>query len=313
MMATVALRNGVPKDQHNPVLNAFTVDVEDYFQVSGFENQIPRSSWGIYESRVVANTEKILKLLARHQVQATFFILGWVAEHFPKLVRQIQSAGHSVGSHSFWHHLVYRQTPAEFRADLRQSKRALEDSLGEPVRAYRAPSFSITRQSMWALEILADEGFEFDSSIFPIVHDRYGVPGARPDIHTIATQAGTLWEFPPSVTPIAGFKVPVSGGGYFRLYPSSVSTWLLGRINQRLGRPFVFYIHPWELDPDQPRLRAGSSSGRFRHYVNLARTERKLEALLRQFRFGTLQQSIAAATAGKPSEAPHQNRLLACS
>jgi polysaccharide deacetylase family protein (PEP-CTERM system associated) len=313
MMDTVAMSNGVPKDQDTPVLNAFTVDVEDYFQVSGFENQISRSSWCGYESRVVANTEKILKLLARHQVQATFFVLGWVAERFPTLVRRIQSAGHSVGSHSFWHHLVYRQTPAEFRADLRQSKHALEDSLGEPVRTYRAPSFSITRQSMWALEILADEGFEFDSSIFPIVHDRYGIPGARPDIHPIATQAGTLWEFPPSVTPIAGFKIPVSGGGYFRLYPSRVSFWLLRRINQCLGRPFVFYVHPWELDPDQPRLRAGSSTGRFRHYVNLARTERKLEALLRRFRFGTLQQSIVAARADKPSQAPQQSRLLACS
>lgn len=309
----MALSNGVPRDQNPPILNAFTVDVEDYFQVSGFENQIPRSSWCGHESRVVANTEKVLTLLARHQVQGTFFILGWVAQRFPKLVRQIKSAGHSVGSHSFWHHLVYRQTPAEFRADLRQSKRALEDSLGEPVRAYRAPSFSITRQSLWALEILADEGFEFDSSIFPIVHDRYGIPGARPGIHSIATQAGTLWEFPPSVTPIAGFKIPVSGGGYFRLYPGRVSTWLLGRINQRLGRPFVFYVHPWELDPDQPRLRAGSSTGRFRHYVNLARTERKLEALLRRFRFGTLQQSIAAATADKSSEAPQKSRLLACS
>jgi polysaccharide deacetylase family protein (PEP-CTERM system associated) len=282
------------------LLNAFSVDVEDYYQVSGFERHIQRDRWNEFESRVVCNTVRILELLDRHAVRATFFVLGWVAQRFPQLVRDIHAAGHEIGSHSFWHRLVYEQTAEQFRNDLRQSKQVLEDLIGAPVTAYRAPSFSITQKSLWALEILVEEGFQFSSSIFPVYHDRYGIPEAKPQIHQITTASGSLWEFPPAVLRWGGVNLPVSGGGYFRLYPIAASRFFLGCVNRRLRRPFAFYVHPWELDPDQPRVRAGSVTGRFRHYVNLHSTERKLENILNKFRFGTLTQSIAADVAEQP-------------
>jgi polysaccharide deacetylase family protein (PEP-CTERM system associated) len=275
------------------LLNALTVDVEDYYHVSGFERHIARDRWDDYPSRVVANTQRLLDLFARYSVRATFFVLGWVAERFPQLVSQIQAAGHEIGSHSFWHRLVYEQTPTEFRDDLVRSRRVLEEATGLAVTAYRAPSFSITRRSLWALEILAEEGFEIDSSIFPIFHDRYGIPNAEMHPHELQTPAGSLWEFPASVQRIAGVNLPVSGGGYFRLYP----VWLTQRLLQRINgqqQPFMFYVHPWEIDSAQPRLRAGSVMGRMRHYLNLETTQDKLETLLKEFRFGTVSQSIAA-------------------
>ena len=201
------------------VLNALSVDVEDYYQVSGFERQISRDHWHDYESRVVVNTQRLLDLFAAQQVQATFFVLGWVASHYPQLVRQIDSAGHELGSHSYWHRLVYQQTAAEFREDLVRSRKAIEDALGATVTAYRAPSFSITRQSLWALDILAEEGFQIDSSIFPIVHDRYGIPGARPFVHQLQTAAGPLWEFPPSVLRAAGSTGRFPAAGIFDCTP----------------------------------------------------------------------------------------------
>jgi polysaccharide deacetylase family protein (PEP-CTERM system associated) len=275
-------------------MHAFTVDVEDYFQVSGFEGQIPRDQWECYECRVAANTRQLLAMLARHQVRATFFVLGWVARHDPELVREIHRGGHEIGNHSYWHRLIYQQTPAEFRADLRQAGAAIEDAIGQRVTAYRAPSFSITARSLWALDILAEEGYQIDSSIFPIHHHRYGIPGAQPRLHRMNLAAGSLWEFPPPVLRLAGLNMPVGGGGYFRLYPGWWTSFCLSRI-QRAGHPFLFYIHPWELDPQQPRLRAGSRLGRFRHYVNLARNQRKLEALLQRFRFGSLGDVVAEA------------------
>jgi polysaccharide deacetylase family protein (PEP-CTERM system associated) len=270
------------------LLNAFTVDVEDYFQVSAFESDISRSTWNEMPSRVVANTHRILELLGRNQVQGTFFILGFVARKFPGLVRQIHAAGHEVASHSHWHRLIYTQTPEQFRADLRQSKAALEDAIGHPVTAFRAPSFSITRRSLWALEVLVEEGFLSDSSVFPTHHDRYGIPGAQPTIHTLQTPSGPLVEFPPTVARYGKLALPVGGGGYFRLYPYSLSRLLLSRVARRERRPFMFYVHPWEVDPGQPRLRAGSRLSRFRHYVNLASTERKLDRLLQDFPFGRM-------------------------
>ena len=283
-------------------MHAFTVDVEDYFQVSGFEGQIPRDQWERYESRVAANTRRVLALLARHQVRATFFVLGWVAHHDPELVREIHRGGHEIGSHSYWHRLIYQQTPAQFRADLRQARAAIEDAVGQRVTAYRAPSFSITARSLWALEILAEEGYQVDSSIFPIHHDRYGIPQAQPRLHRLKLAAGSLWEFPPSVLRLAGLNVPVGGGGYFRLYPLAWTTFFLSRI-ERAGHPFLIYIHPWELDPQQPRLRAGSRLARFRHYVNIARNERKLDALLRRFRFSSLGDVVARAQGGRVESA----------
>jgi len=274
------------------MLNALTIDVEDYFQVTSFENVVPRSNWGHVESRVVANTHRLLDLLARHAVNGTFFILGWVADHFPQLVREIHAAGHELASHGYWHNLIYQQTPVEFRNDLRRAKVAIEDAAGQRVTAYRAPSFSIIRRSLWALDILVEEGFTVDSSIFPTNHDRYGIPGAEPRLHRIATSAGSLWEFPLAVKRLGPWSLPVSGGGYFRLYPFSFTRRCLASLNHA-GQAFSFYIHPWELDPQQPRIGGASWISRFRHYVNLSKTERRLERLLASFRFGTMSDVIA--------------------
>ncbi len=277
------------------MLNVFTVDVEDYFQVSAFEKHVRRDQWGQWESRVVSNTHRILQLLDRHHVRATFFVLGWVAQRHPRLVREIHACGHEIGSHGYWHRLVYQQTPEEFRTDLRRSRDALQETLGRPVTAYRAASFSITRQSLWALEILVEEGFLADSSVFPIRHDRYGIPDAEPGPHRLKTPAGSLWEFPPSVARFAGINLPVGGGGYFRLSPLPWTLFCLRRINRIRRQPFMFYVHPWELDPEQPRIRAASRTSRFRHCVHLSQNERKLDRLLATFRFGRLCDVIAQA------------------
>jgi polysaccharide deacetylase family protein (PEP-CTERM system associated) len=240
----------------------------------------------------VGNTHRILALLERHNVKATFFVLGWVAERHPQLVRDIHQAGHEIGSHGYWHRLIYDQSPEEFRADLCQSRDVLQDIIKEPITAYRAPSFSITKRSLWALDTLAEEGFRVDSSIFPIRHDRYGIPGGKRGIHRIATSAGPLWEAPPSVARIARLNLPISGGGYFRLYPLRMSMRLLAGHNARARHPFMFYVHPWEIDPQQPRLRAGSITSRFRHRVNLGRNERKLDRLLQAFCFARLRDVV---------------------
>lgn len=269
------------------ILNVFTVDVEDYFQVSAFEKHVDRARWGEWESRVAANTRRVLDTLERHQVRATFFILGWTAERQPELVREIHARGHEIGSHGYWHRLIYGQSPAEFRADLRRSRDVLQDAIGCRVTAHRAASFSITRQSLWALEILVEEGFLADSSVFPVRHDRYGIPDAQPGPHRLETPAGSIWEFPPSVVRFAGMNLPVGGGGYFRLFPLPWTVYWLRRINRRQRRPLMFYVHPWEFDPGQPRIHASRLS-RFRHYVNLSKNQRKLDALLRRFRFGRL-------------------------
>jgi len=209
------------------LVNAFTVDVEDYYQVSAFETDIDRDHWGRYESRVARNTHRMLELLDRYHVKATFFVLGWVADRDPGLVRDIHEAGHEVGSHSYWHRLVYGQSPQQFREDLRRSVEAIEAAIGQPVTAYRAPSFSITNQSLWAREILAEEGFLVDSSVYPIHHHRYGIPDAKPGIHRTVTPAGSLWEFPPSVVRCKRVNLPVGGGGYFgsTLSPSHGAVW----------------------------------------------------------------------------------------
>jgi len=281
-------------------LNAFTVDVEDYFHVTAFEGSVPRTNWASLPARVVASTRRLLELLERHDVRGTFFVLGWVARQFPALVREIHAAGHEIGSHGFWHRLIYTQTPVEFRSDLRQSKLVLEDVIGQPVTAFRAPSFSITRRSLWALDVLVEEGFISDSSVFPTRHDRYGIPGARPEIHTLKTSSGNLVEFPPSVARWGGCSLPAGGGGYFRLYPYRLTRNLLGHINRRERRPFMFYVHPWEVDPQQPRLWVGSRWSRFRHYVNLATTEAKLDRLLSEFSFGAMADVLQAQRTSVP-------------
>lgn len=280
-----ARRDGVAR-----CLNALTIDVEDYFHVSGFEDAVDRSTWDELPSRVGPATERLLDCLAAAGARATFFVLGWVAERQPSLVRAIRSAGHEVGSHSYAHRLIYRQTPAEFRADLRRSIRVLEDTLGEPVTLYRAPSFSVTRQSLWALDVLVEEGIRLDSSIYPTHHDRYGIAGTPLTPHRIDLAAGSLWEYPPPVWRCLGYPLPVGGGGYFRLYPYPLTRLGLGRINAA-GRPFAAYLHPWEVDPEQPRI-AAPAARRFRHYVNLKKTEARLARLLADFPMGTLTESL---------------------
>jgi polysaccharide deacetylase family protein (PEP-CTERM system associated) len=286
------------------VVNALTVDVEDYFQVSAFEDRVPRSDWTEHESRVGANTRVILDSLAAAGVRGTFFVLGWVAEKFPELVRAIHDAGHEIGSHGFWHRRVYTQTPREFRNDLRRSRETLEVVTGERVAAYRAPSFSITRRSLWALDILLEEGFTLDSSIFPTYHDRYGIPGAPLTPFRLERPAGTLREVPPTVHRVFGYPLPVGGGGYFRLYPYWFTRSALRAINAG-GRSAVVYLHPWEVDPEQPRLPA-SRVTTFRHYVNLSRTRERLDRLLHDFAFGTLSAVFAqeSGSAGWPTWGP---------
>lgn len=275
------------------MLNAFTVDVEDYFQVSAFERHIDRQTWNDYPHHVVENTNRLLDLLEKKQVLGTFFILGWVADQYPRLVEAIASRGHELASHSYWHRLVYELEPESFREDLLESRRAIEAASGVVVDAYRAPSFSITRKSIWALDVLVEEGFRLDSSVFPIVHDRYGIPGAETGIHEMETKSGTIWQFPASVSRIAGVNLPISGGGYFRLYPYKMSARLLRQINTTQRRPFMFYVHPWEIDPEQPKMPFGSVKTKFRHYVNLRSTYDKLERLLDEFAFGRITDVLA--------------------
>lgn len=296
-----------------PVLNAFTVDVEDYYQVSAFADRVRTSDWPVYESRVVANTHNVLRLLARHSVRGTFFILGWVADHFPKLVRDISYDGHELGCHSYWHRLVYDQNPEQFRSDLQQAREAIASAAGTEVTAYRAPSFSMTSQSLWALDVLIEEGFTLDSSIFPVRHDRYGFPGANRFLHRLDRPSGTLTEFPPSTLRVGRTNLPVAGGGYFRLLPLAITRQAIRRTNLRHGEPFMFYIHPWELDPDQPRL-PGRVRSRLRHYQNLASTERKLDNLLAHVRFGTVSDAVAAHAADTATcfQATEPASRLAC-
>ncbi len=277
-------------------INALTIDVEDYYQVTAFEKTVSRRQWDDYPSRVVANTRRLLDLFADKQVFGTFFVLGWVAEKFPELIREIDDAGHEIGSHGYWHRLIYEQTPVEFREDLRRSKDVIENIIGEPVTCYRAPTFSIVERSKWALEILVEEGFTIDSSIFPVKHhDRYGMPDVRPEIHQIETPSGPIWETPLSVGQYLGLSLPASGGGYFRLYPYALTRKLFRSVHAA-GRSVIFYVHPWEIDPAQPRIKNISRSTKFRHFVNIARTHDKLGRLLTDFAFAPLGQLVADQT-----------------
>jgi polysaccharide deacetylase family protein (PEP-CTERM system associated) len=274
------------------ILNAFTIDVEDYFQVAALAPAISRESWPTREYRVEKNTERLLALLARRGIRGTFFVLGWVAERSPELIRRIAAAGHEIACHGFSHELVYRQSQSVFREETTRSKKYLEDLLGVAVTGYRAASFSITRDSLWALDVLIDLGFQYDSSVFPIRHDRYGIPGAAPEPGVLlAPSKRALVEFPMSAASFMGVQVPVSGGGYFRILPYWVTRTGLRQINDTHGRPFTFYLHPWEVDPGQPRVPVGWFS-RFRHYTNLDRCEARLERLLAEFAFGSMREVL---------------------
>lgn len=265
--------------------NALTFDIEEYFHAEAFAQVVRPEEWPSLASRVVDGTRQILELLARHRTRATFFVLGWVAERHPDLVREIRAGGHEVACHGYAHRLVYRMDRETLRADLRRARQAIEDASGAAVAGYRAPTFSIVRGSLWALEVLAEEGFEYDSSVFPIHHDRYGIPDAPRFPHRLALPGGAvLWEFPITTLEIAGQRVPFSGGGYFRLAPYAFIRAALRRVNRREAMPAMVYLHPWELDPEQPRLPIRGVS-RLRHYANLRRTGAKLEQLLRDFAF----------------------------
>lgn len=267
--------------------NALTVDVEDYFQVAALAEAVKYDDWSSMEYRVEANTDRLLTLFSEKGVKATFFTLGWVAERSPALVRQIVAEGHEIASHGYSHQLIYNQTPDVFRAETVRSKQILEEITGKRITGYRAASYSITNQSRWALDILAEEGFTWDSSIFPVHHDRYGMPGTPRWPHRLTTDNGhELAEFPLSTLKLPGYTLPIAGGGYFRLFPYWFSRFGLGSIN-RQGKPFVFYLHPWEVDPSQPRLDVKWFS-RFRHYNNLEVCEQRLSRLLDQFSFTTM-------------------------
>ncbi len=272
------------------VTNALSFDVEDYFQVSAFEGSVRREDWVKFESRVAANTRLILEILDRGGARATFFVLGWVAEHHPDVVREIAGRGHEVASHGYSHRLVYGMTPEEFRDDVRRSKDLLEGIAGRPVLGYRAPSFSIVARSLWGLQVLVDLGFRYDSSIFPVRHDRYGIPSHPRFPHRMVTEgggrSGEIVEFPMTTARWGGLQLPVAGGGYLRLLSYRYIRWGLRRVNGE-GQPAVFYLHPWELDPGQPRLPCGWKT-RIRHYASLGRTAGSLKRLLGDFRFAPM-------------------------
>ena len=269
-----------------------TVDVEDYFQVSAFERVVARERWDGFESRVCRNTERLLALFDAEGVSATFFVLGWVAERFPALVRQIAAAGHELASHGYAHRLVYELTPGEFRDDLRRAKAAIEAAAGVPVAGYRAPSFSITKRSLWAFDLLIAEGFVYDTSVYPIHHDRYGIPDAPRHPYTVERPAGVIREIPGSTVRVGGLNLPIGGGGYFRQLPYGWIRRGIARVNEREGRAVTFYVHPWEIDPAQPRLRASMLS-RVRHYRNLDKTESRLRRLLSDFSFAPISAVLA--------------------
>lgn len=270
-----------------PVINAMTVDVEDYFQVSAFESHIDRSQWDSLPHRVERNTQRILDLFGQHQVKATFFTLGWVAEHYPQLIKRIVDEGHELASHGCQHIRVTEQTPEQFRQDVRVSKAILEDLGGQTVVGYRAASYSIGAKNLWALEILQEEGFQYSSSIYPVKHDLYGMPDAprfafRPD------NAPKLLEIPITTLNTFNRNLPCGGGGFFRLYPYQFSKWAYRYINTSEKQPGIFYFHPWEIDPDQPRQENLSFKTRFRHYLNLGRMQDRLNRLLNDFAWDTM-------------------------
>lgn len=297
------------------MINALSIDVEDYFQVSAFEGCVSRSQWDSFPLRVESNTSRILDILDEFGVKATFFILGWIAERKPLLVREIARRGHEVASHGYGHQRVCTQSRQEFRDDIRRSKALLEDLCGGSVHGYRAPSYSISLVTLWAFDELHDAGYCYDSSVFPIRHDLYGIPEWPRHPFTVLKDSDGSWgpvgphatsmiaeysslpgdktlkrmlEIPITTLSISGTSIPIAGGGYFRFFPYAFTRWGLRRINGQEGRPFVFYLHPWEIDPDQPRMNGAGLKSRFRHYLNLQKTEERLRRLLTDFRFAKM-------------------------
>ncbi len=289
--------------------NAMTVDVEDYFQVTALEPAIPRAEWDRWPVRVAANTERVLELFAAHGVRATFFVLGWVAERFPALVRRIAEAGHEVASHGYDHRRVTTMRPEEFRRDVLRARALLEDTAGVAVRGYRAPSYSIVARTRWAHRILAETGHVYSSSVYPVRHDLYGMPDAPREPYR---PLPGLLEVPVTTVRVAGRTWPCGGGGFFRLYPYRLSRWALRRVNRTEGRPAVFYFHPWELDPHQPRPKGLPARSRFRHYLNLGRMQGRLERLLGDFRWERMDRVFVEPVSDAPDARPEAAAVGHC-
>jgi polysaccharide deacetylase family protein (PEP-CTERM system associated) len=271
--------------QATRLTNALTIDVEDYFQVSAFAPHIARTEWDQRECRVERNMDRILSLLARHQTHATFFTLGWIAERYPQLVRRIVDEGHELASHGYGHQRASDLSRDEFREDVTRAKALLEDIGGQAVWGYRAPSFSIGDGNLWALDVLQEAGYRYSSSIYPVRHDHYGSPDAPRFAHQVRPG---LMEVPPTTLRLFSRNLPSSGGGYFRLFPYALSRWMLREVNRRDGESAIFYMHPWEIDPQQPRIPGVGLKTRFRHYVNIDRTEQRLDRLLSDFAWGRM-------------------------
>jgi len=276
------------------VNNIISIDVEDWFQVENFAGAIAGDRWESYPLRVERSVETVLEILERTGSRATFFVLGWLAERTPGMVKEIRAAGHEVASHGWSHAPVWRLGREAFRGEVARSRALLEDLTGERVRGYRAPTFSVTRKTLWALDVLAEEGYVYDSSIFPVWHDVYGMPEAPLQIHR---REQGLWEIPLSVLEVGKMRLPVAGGGYFRLYPLVLTRMAIERMN-RAGRPAVIYLHPWEFDPGQPKPRGVGWAKLWRHRVGLAGTAGRLETILRRYRFGTAWEAVAGAGEG---------------
>ncbi len=273
-------------------INAMTVDVEDYFQVSAFDPYIKRADWGSFSTRVEGNIEKILNMFDDGGIVGTFFILGWIAQKYPKMVRRISESGHEVASHGWYHYRVSQQTPVQFHADVLQSRELIEDISGFAVKGYRAPSYSVVETTPWAHDVLSEAGYAYSSSIMPIKHDHYGIPHA-PRFQFTVNPSGIL-EVPITTVKFRNKNYPCGGGGWFRLYPYQVTKQALKRVNQREHQSCVFYFHPWEVDPKQPRIKGLDIRTQFRHYVNLSRSESKLRSLIKDFRWGRMDEIFLA-------------------
>jgi len=267
------------------IVDALTVDVEDYFQVSALEAAVPRSAWGTMECRVERNVERLLSIFDEHGTRATFFTLGWIAERWPRVVRSIVAHGHELASHGYDHRRANRQTRAEFTADVEQAKAILEQTSGVVVQGYRAPSFSFDRTNPWVFDALAAAGYRYSSSVYPVRHDHYGMPDAPRFAHR--TDSGMI-EIPPTTLRVLRRNLPSSGGGYFRLLPYAASRWMLRRVNEVEQQAAVFYFHPWEIDVDQPRIAGVGVKTRFRHYTNIDRMQARLQQLLGDFAWGRM-------------------------
>lgn len=284
---------GTMTTEVNPV-NAMSFDVEDYFQVQAMADVCTRDKWDGYESRVERNTNLILDLLAERETRATFFTLGWIAERHPTIVRRIVAEGHELASHGYAHHRVDGQTPEQFRADVRRTKKILEDVAGTPVRGYRAATFSVGATTPWAFKVLEEEGYAYSSSVYPVAHDNYSNPDA-PRFAYRPEGTSSFWEYPISTIRLGKRNIPCGGGGYFRFAPYALFRRAIAHINDAEHKPAIFYLHPWEVDPDQPRPQGVGLKSRVRHYLNLSRTAPRLSRLLRDFRWDRMDRVFANA------------------